>query len=157
SQSAKAGGLRRSLKLLREKRRRCRQKVDPLYSVGERRREIGIRITVGAGARDVLTMIFCQAFIIGAGLVFGFAGSLAVSRLLQSAVAGHHGGRRRTYVVVSVLLVLTAMLACYPNTPCDQRRPKGVFEAVRPVYRPQVSLIRRGRSCVKSSSFTPTG
>jgi ABC-type antimicrobial peptide transport system permease subunit len=87
------------------------------YSIAERRREIGIRMTLGAGAHVVLTMIFRQAaLIIGPGLVFGLAGSLGLSRLLQSAVAGITPADAPIYVAVCVLLIFTAMLACFIPT-----------------------------------------
>jgi putative ABC transport system permease protein len=83
------------------------------YSVAERGREIGIRIAVGAGARDVLKMILRQAIvIIGIGLAAGLSGALALSRLFQAALLGEASADPLTYAAVSLLLLITAGLAC---------------------------------------------
>jgi putative ABC transport system permease protein len=83
------------------------------YSVAERTNEIGIRMALGADARDVLTMIFKQATaIIGVGVVVGLAGALALSSLLQSVLFGVTATDPATYVAVSILLLLTATIAC---------------------------------------------
>ena len=87
------------------------------YAVAERRREIGIRITLGAGIHDLLTMILRQAsLIVGVGLALGLAGALALSRVLQSALVGITATDAPTYLAVSVLLVFTAMTACFIPT-----------------------------------------
>jgi putative ABC transport system permease protein len=83
------------------------------YSVAERTNEIGIRIALGAGARDVLTMIFKQAIlIVGVGVVAGLGGAVALSSLLQSVLFGVARTDPATYIAVSVLLLLTATAAC---------------------------------------------
>jgi putative ABC transport system permease protein len=83
------------------------------YSVAERKREIGIRIALGAGSQDVLTMMFRQAtLIIGIGLVVGLAAALSLSRLLQSVLFGVSATDLPTYAGVSGLLLLTAAVAC---------------------------------------------
>jgi predicted permease len=83
------------------------------YSVAERRREIGIRIALGAGSRDVLAMMFRQAsFIIGIGLLIGLGVALGVSRLLQSTLYGVSSTDLPTYAAVAVVLLLTATIAC---------------------------------------------
>jgi putative ABC transport system permease protein len=87
------------------------------YSVAERTNEIGIRIALGAGVRDVMTMVFKQAtMIVGAGVVVGLAGAVALSSLLQSVLFGVAGTDPATYAAVSVLLLLTAGFACYIPT-----------------------------------------
>ena len=50
------------------------------YAVAERTREIGIRMALGARARDVLLMVSRQAAgVIGIGTVLGLAGALALT------------------------------------------------------------------------------
>jgi putative ABC transport system permease protein len=87
------------------------------YFVAERKREIGIRIALGAGMPNVLRLVFRQAtFIIGIGLMTGLAGALALSQLLQSNLFGISATDFPTYVVVSGLLLCTAFLACFIPT-----------------------------------------
>ena len=57
------------------------------YLVGQRAREIGIRIALGAGRGEVARQIVARGlWVTGAGLVAGAAGALAGSRLLESLV-----------------------------------------------------------------------
>jgi putative ABC transport system permease protein len=59
------------------------------YAVERRRREIGLRIALGAGRGDVLGMVFRQAArLITAGLVLGLAGAAVGARLLRLARLG---------------------------------------------------------------------
>jgi putative ABC transport system permease protein len=87
------------------------------YFVAERKREIGIRVALGAGVYNVLRLVFRQAtFIIGIGLLTGLAGALALSQLLQSNLFGISATDVPTYMVVSGLLLCTAFLACFIPT-----------------------------------------
>ncbi|HYE87628.1 MAG TPA: FtsX-like permease family protein, partial [Vicinamibacterales bacterium] len=55
------------------------------YAVTRRRTEIGVRMAVGAGRRDILRLIMLEAgVVLTAGLVVGFAGALATGQILQS-------------------------------------------------------------------------
>jgi putative ABC transport system permease protein len=52
-------------------------------SVADRRREIGIRIALGAGRTELVGMVLRRVlFLTATGLTFGIAGALAVSRVL---------------------------------------------------------------------------
>jgi putative ABC transport system permease protein len=87
------------------------------YFIAERKREIGIRIALGAGMQNVLRLVFRQAtFIIGIGFVAGLAGAVALSRVLQSTLFGISATDVPTYVVVSGLLLCTGFLACFVPT-----------------------------------------
>ena len=85
-----------------------------LYSVRQRRREVGIRMALGAVRGSVVAMVVRHGMVlttvgIGAGLV----GGLALSRTLASAVFGITTHDASTYVAVSVLLGSAAFVACY--------------------------------------------
>ena len=59
------------------------------HSVSQRTKEIGVRIAIGAAARDILRMVLHEGmWPVGVGLVVGLAGSLAVNRVLQTQLVG---------------------------------------------------------------------
>ncbi len=78
------------------------------YLVGLRRREIGIRIALGAGLRSVVGLVLRQAGgLVGVGLAVGIGLAFLVARLLQSQLFGVSPGDPVTYgaIVLSVMLV----------------------------------------------------
>ena len=84
------------------------------YSVSRRTREIGVRVAMGASSRDVLNMILNQGLrTVLIGVVIGGAGSLALTRALQSLLFGVTATDPLTFVAVTLLLIVTALLACY--------------------------------------------
>jgi putative ABC transport system permease protein len=83
------------------------------YSVAERTREIGIRMALGAGGQDVLVLVGRQALtVISIGLVLGLTASLALTRLIKSALVGVTATDPATYIGISLLLIAVAVLAC---------------------------------------------
>jgi predicted permease len=83
------------------------------YSVSQRTQEIGIRLAVGAQRSDVLKLILQGGLkLVGAGVVLGLLGSVALSRLLQSQLFGVSGHDFVTYVGIALLLVVVAGAAC---------------------------------------------
>ena len=84
------------------------------YSVAQRTREIGIRMALGAQARQVLVPVLREGFSLAlAGIVIGLAGSVAMSRGLKSFLFGIEGTDPFTYAAVALLLLSVAMLASY--------------------------------------------
>ena len=83
------------------------------YSVAERTREIGIRVALGAGGREVLALVARQAaIVISIGLALGLGGSFALTRLLKSALVEVTATDPSTYSVVALALAAVAVLAC---------------------------------------------
>jgi putative ABC transport system permease protein len=84
------------------------------YSVSRHTREIGVRMALGAQSRDVLTMVLGQALrTIAIGVAMGLAGSLALTRTMASMLFGLSPNDPFTFISVSLLLVMVALIACW--------------------------------------------
>ena len=83
------------------------------YSVRRRLREIGIRLALGATARDVLRMVIVEGmWPTAAGIVLGAAGALGLARVLSTMIFGIRPIDPGTYFAVAVLLVFVSLMAC---------------------------------------------
>ena len=83
------------------------------YSVLQRTREIGIRVTLGAQRADILRMIVRQGIrAVLAGVGIGIVAALALTRLLGSLLYGVTSSDWLTFSSVALLLVLVAFAAC---------------------------------------------
>jgi predicted permease len=84
------------------------------YVVARRTREIGIRMALGAQARDMVKMIIGQGLRLTlAGVAIGLAAALAVARLVANLLYGVSARDPITFVVVPLALAAVAWLACY--------------------------------------------
>ena len=84
------------------------------YLVSQGRRDIGVRVALGATTRLVLSMVMTQGFIIVAwGLAIGIAGAAALAGLLRSLLFGVDATDPLTYLVVSLSLGLISLLGAY--------------------------------------------
>jgi len=84
------------------------------YIVGERAREIGIRLALGAERRLILRMVLRQGLeLTMAGAAFGLACALVVSHLMAGFLYGVRPTDPATFAGVAALLVAVALFACY--------------------------------------------
>ena len=85
-----------------------------LYSVGQRHKEMGIRMALGAGSWKVVGMIVRSGLVLTVtGLFLGVIGALALSRTLESMLFGITPTDPGTFVIVPLFLGIVALVACY--------------------------------------------
>ena len=84
------------------------------YSIGQRRREIGIRLALGASRGDVVSQIVGDGVrLAGVGIGLGVVIALVVTRLLAALLFGVRAGDPPTFLGVVALLTLVSLLASY--------------------------------------------
>jgi putative ABC transport system permease protein len=84
------------------------------YTVSLRTHELGIRMAVGASAREIRRMVLLQsARLVGAGLVIGMAAALLLTRLLEKQLYGVKSTDPQTFLSVAAILFAAALLASY--------------------------------------------
>jgi ABC-type antimicrobial peptide transport system permease subunit len=84
------------------------------YVVSQRTQEMGVRIALGAGRRDILELVMGQALrVTGWGLLLGAAGALAVGRAIGSLLYGVKPHDPLVLSLVMVILGAVATVASY--------------------------------------------
>jgi len=83
------------------------------HSVRQRTQEIGVRMAVGADARDILTLVGRQGLLpSGVGLVVGLAAAVLVNRVLASELVQVSPSDPISLAVASAALMGSALLGC---------------------------------------------
>jgi putative ABC transport system permease protein len=84
------------------------------YQVGQRTREIGIRMALGCEPRSVLGLVFREgAVLVAVGLAGGVLGALALRRVIASQLFGVEPLDPVVLLAVTAVLALTAGLASF--------------------------------------------
>jgi predicted permease len=84
------------------------------YSVGQRIREFGIRLALGAQPRDVLLMVLKQsALIMSAGLALGLLAAFFLARLIVSFLYGVNANSPLAFLAMALVLASVGVFASY--------------------------------------------
>jgi putative ABC transport system permease protein len=84
------------------------------YTVSQRTHEMGIRTALGAQSRDVLKLILKQGIMLTlSGVAIGLIASILLTRLMKTMLFGVSATDPLTFVVIAVLLIMAAIVACY--------------------------------------------
>ncbi len=84
------------------------------YSVSERRHELGIRMALGAQRTDILNLVVGQGFKLTlVGVMVGVAGAFTLGRFLSGLLYGVKPTDPLTFVAVSLIITVVALLAGY--------------------------------------------
>jgi putative ABC transport system permease protein len=84
------------------------------YSVTQRKREIGLRMALGAARTSVLALILKQGMsLVLTGIVIGFVSALLVGRLLSRMLYGVSPSDPISVAGAGLVLSVVALLACY--------------------------------------------
>jgi ABC-type antimicrobial peptide transport system permease subunit len=84
------------------------------YTVSQRRKEVGIRLALGAEPGSVRRMFLRQGVVLSAGgCAVGLLGALLLSRLMKSLLFGVTPLDPMTYASMPLVLLGAAIVACY--------------------------------------------
>jgi len=84
------------------------------YAVRQRTREMGIRLALGAQRQDVLGLVMKDGMrLAGIGALLGLAGALLLGRLLSGMLYGISPSDPATYLSVTALILVVALVACF--------------------------------------------
>ena len=84
------------------------------YSVAQRTQELGIRMALGADRSHIFGMVLGQGVrLAGLGIAIGLLAALGITRVMAAFLFGVQPADPLTFGAVSILLVATALLACY--------------------------------------------
>jgi putative ABC transport system permease protein len=84
------------------------------YSVAQRRREIGIRMAVGAQSADILRLVLRQGLLLAtAGIAVGLMMALSLTRLMSSMLFKVGARDLTTFVLAPLVFLFVALLASY--------------------------------------------
>jgi putative ABC transport system permease protein len=84
------------------------------YSVTQRAQEIGVRMALGAGKRDVLGLVLRRGLALTLpGIALGLLAAFALTRLMKSLLFNVSATDPLTFILIASLLTVVALLACW--------------------------------------------
>ena len=84
------------------------------YSVGQRTREIGVRMALGAGRRSVYRLVLGEAaWLVGVGTALGIVLAVASATLIRRLLFGVQAWDPPTLATAAAVLIVSALLASY--------------------------------------------
>jgi putative ABC transport system permease protein len=84
------------------------------YGVARRKRELGIRVALGARPGAVLKLVIGQGMALAIiGVALGLIAALALTRLMEGLLFGVSATDPLTFIVIALMLTLVALMACY--------------------------------------------
>jgi ABC-type antimicrobial peptide transport system permease subunit len=101
------------------------------YAVSQRRREMGVRIALGAQRADVLRLVAADGLtVVGAGLLLGLAASALLTRSLEGMLFGIKPLDPSTYAIAAAIMSIAAVAACLiPTLRATRVDPADVLRA----------------------------
>lgn len=84
------------------------------FAVAQRMQEFGIRMALGAAGGHILKLVLCEALLLALlGMGLGLGGAYLVGRAMQSTLYGVNALEFGAFGIVALVLLGTALLACY--------------------------------------------
>ena len=101
------------------------------YGVNQQRGEFAVRLALGATPRDLRRLVLRSGLLtVAAGIVFGLAGALSLSRLMANALYGVSPADPLTYSSVVGLIAVTSLIACgVPAWRASTTQPAGALRS----------------------------
>ena len=99
------------------------------YYVSRRDYELGVRVAMGAEPRDILMLVMKRGlYLVSGGIAMGLVGAFWFSRLLQQILFEVAPTDAPTFVAVSMVFALVALVACWiPARKALKVDPANVF------------------------------
>jgi putative ABC transport system permease protein len=83
------------------------------YSVSQRTQEIGVRVALGAGTRDIIRLVMSRGLIqLGIGVTIGIAGAYGLTRVISTLLVQVSATDPITFAAVTGLLAAVGLTAC---------------------------------------------
>ena len=83
------------------------------YSVSQRTQEIGVRVALGAGTRDIIRLVMSRGLIqLGIGVTIGLAGAYGLTRVISTLLVQVSATDPITFAMVTGLLAAVGLMAC---------------------------------------------